>query len=371
MALAPVRVSFPAQAKQGDIIEIKALIRHVMETGYRSDASSQPIPRDIITSFGVTYSGEDVFRMELNPGVSANPYVTFSTVATQTGELVFTLDGSERRGNGGTQATHGYRMTRAAALFGALLILVLGCRLSPPALAGEQYPAPVSGSSFLSAELKQMQEDEFANPGMLWVEEGKRLWQTKNASGAFCGSCHGDAVRSMKGVAARLPAIDPVSGKPVNLEQRINLCRTGLMKDAAFPYESNELLALTAYIAYQSRGLPMDVEADGAAAPYYERGKALFTTRQGQFNLACSQCHAERAGRRLRGDVISYGVGVGYPVYRLEWQGLGSLHRRMRACSFGVRARQFDAGSDEYVSLELYLAKRAQGVTVDAPAIRK
>jgi sulfur-oxidizing protein SoxZ len=90
MALAPARVAMPAEAKKGDIIEIKALIRHVMETGYRSDSRGQNIPRDIITSFVVTYAGEEVFAMDLNPGISANPYVVFSTVATQTGELVFT-----------------------------------------------------------------------------------------------------------------------------------------------------------------------------------------------------------------------------------------------------------------------------------------
>lgn len=90
MALAPARVSMPAEAKKGDIIEIKALIRHVMETGHRSDNRGQPIPRDIIKSFAVTYGGEEVFRMELNPGISANPYVIFSTVAMASGELVFT-----------------------------------------------------------------------------------------------------------------------------------------------------------------------------------------------------------------------------------------------------------------------------------------
>lgn len=90
MALAPARVSMPAEANKGEIVEIKALIRHIMETGHRSDNRGQPIPRDIITSFVVTYAGEEVFRMELNPGISANPYVIFSTVATETGELVFT-----------------------------------------------------------------------------------------------------------------------------------------------------------------------------------------------------------------------------------------------------------------------------------------
>jgi sulfur-oxidizing protein SoxA len=261
-------------------------------------------------------------------------------------------------------------MKARAALFGVALLPWLMGWVAPQARADDAFAAPVSGSSFLSPELKTMQEDEFANPGMLWVEEGTRLWQTKSAVGLACGSCHGDAVRSMKGVAARHPAVDPTSNKLINLEQRINNCRA-LMKEPPLAYESNELLALTSYVAYQSRGLPVDVDVTGAAEPYYERGKALFATRQGQLNLACSKCHVDLAGRRLRGDLISHGVGVGYPIYRLEWQGLGSLHRRLRSCAFGMRAAQFDYGSEEYVSLELYLAKRAQGLTVDAPAIRR
>ena len=90
MALAPARISMPAEARKGEIVEIKALIRHVMETGQRIDSRGQPIPRDIISLFVVSYAGKEVFRMELNPGISANPYVIFSTIATETGELVFT-----------------------------------------------------------------------------------------------------------------------------------------------------------------------------------------------------------------------------------------------------------------------------------------
>lgn len=89
MALAPARVSIPKEAKKGEIIEIKALIRHPMETGYRVDNVGNQIPRNIITTFAVTYAGEEVFRMDLNPGVSANPFIAFHTVATETGELVF------------------------------------------------------------------------------------------------------------------------------------------------------------------------------------------------------------------------------------------------------------------------------------------
>jgi sulfur-oxidizing protein SoxA len=110
---------------------------------------------------------------------------------------------------------------------------------------------------------------------------------------------------------------------------------------------------------------------DGPAAPFLEEGRRFYETRQGQLNLACGQCHDDNAGRRLRGDVISGGLGTGYPAYRLEWNGMGSLHRRLRACSLGVRATQFELGSPEYLALELFLAHRARGLPVEAPGLRR
>jgi sulfur-oxidizing protein SoxA len=260
---------------------------------------------------------------------------------------------------------------RALALRAAVLAGL--CWAPHAVLLAEDGARPLAtGSAFLSPELKALEADPFANPGMLWVEEGERLWrQADGAAGKSCQSCHGDAAQSMKGVAARYPAMDAASGKLLNLESRINTCRTRHMSAEPFKYESNELLSLAAYLARQSLGVPTRVETGGTAAPWYARGEALFNMRQGQLNLSCGQCHVDRAGRKLRGDVISHGLGAGYPVYRLEWQSLGSLHRRLRACSFGVRATQFDHGSDEYLSLELYLAKRAEGLPVEAPAIRK
>jgi sulfur-oxidizing protein SoxA len=229
-----------------------------------------------------------------------------------------------------------------------------------------------SSTVFLSDVLKARQQDETANPGMLWVSEGEELWQkAEGAEGKSCASCHGDAKTSMTGVAARYPAADPVTGKILNLELRINRCRADRQKVAALPYESEELLALTAYVARQSLGMPLTVKIDGAAAPFYERGKTFFYLRQGQINLSCAHCHEDNAGRNLRGDIISSGVPAGYPAYRLEWQTLGSLHRRLRACALGIRAVQFPYGSEEYVSLELFLAKRAEGLPIETPAIRK
>jgi sulfur-oxidizing protein SoxZ len=90
MALAPARVSMPAKAKKGDIIEVKALVRHPMETGYRVDNVGEQIPRNIITLFTVIYGGVEIFRMDMYPAISANPFISFAIKASVTGELVFT-----------------------------------------------------------------------------------------------------------------------------------------------------------------------------------------------------------------------------------------------------------------------------------------
>lgn len=229
-----------------------------------------------------------------------------------------------------------------------------------------------SARAFLPPELQAQQADDGANPGMLWVEGGAKLWsKVDGAAAKNCATCHGDATTAMRGVAARYPAIDAGGGKLLNLEARINNCRVVNMGAAALQYESDDLLGLTAFIAHQSRGLPFSVKIDGAAAPHYEAGRNFFFERQGQLNVACSQCHDDNVGKRLRGDRISSGLPTAYPAYRLDWQKMGSLHRRLRACSLGVRAEQLDFGSPTYVDLELYLAARAGGAEIETPGIRK
>jgi len=175
----------------------------------------------------------------------------------------------------------------------------------------------------------------------------------------------------MKGVAARYPAVDAASGALLNVEGRINQCRKTRMSVVPFAYESNELLALTAFVTHQSRGIPRKVAVDGPARPYFEAGRTFYASRQGQLNLACGQCHTDNAGKRLRGDVISQGQTDGWPAYRLEWQTLGSLHRRLRACSLGVRADVLDYGAPEYLALELYLGWRGEGLPIDSPGVRR
>ena len=228
-----------------------------------------------------------------------------------------------------------------------------------------------SGYELMSRETRAIQDDDATNPGMLWVLDGETLWSRKaGAADRACGDCHGDARASMKGVAARYPAFDPARGRPVSLEQRINACRVRNQKAAPLEYESKDLLALGAYVARQSRGLPIDVKIDARTKPFLEAGREAFHRRQGQLNLACAQCHDDHWGKKLAGSVIPQAHPTGYPIYRLEWQSLGSLGRRLRNCLTGMRAQVPDPGADEFVDLELYLMWRARGMKIETPAVR-
>jgi sulfur-oxidizing protein SoxA len=228
-----------------------------------------------------------------------------------------------------------------------------------------------SGFSFMSPDTQAMQNEDTANPGMLWVLDGETQWKSKaGAAGKACADCHGDARGSMKGVAARHPAFDKALGRPVNLEQRINLCRVGHQQASPLAYESRELLALTAFVAQQSRGSAIETGADPQLKPFIDKGRELFMQRQGQLNLACANCHDDNWDKRLAGSAITQGHPTGYPLYRLEWQSLGSLQRRLRGCITGVRAQAYDFGAPELVELELYLMSRARGMPIETPAVR-
>jgi sulfur-oxidizing protein SoxA len=228
-----------------------------------------------------------------------------------------------------------------------------------------------SGYEFMSRETRAMQDDDATNPAMLWVLDGEALWNRKaGAADKACADCHGDAGKSMKGVAARFPAFDSSIKKLVNLEQRINFCRTERQKAPALQLESRDMLALSAYVSRQSRGMPIAVEATEKLQPFLEAGRAAFSRRQGQLNISCAQCHDERWGAKLAGNPIPQAHPTGYPIYRLEWQGAGSLQRRLRNCMIGVRAEPYEYGSPEYVELELYLMWRARGMKLETPAVR-
>lgn len=257
-------------------------------------------------------------------------------------------------------------MVRPAASLIALALLA-GDAASRDIAPGERR----SGRDFMAPETQAMQADDASNPGMLWVLQGAGLWEQRvGRSGLSCAGCHGAAVESMRGVAARYPALDLASGKPLDVAGRINQCRSERQGGTPLARESEELLALTAFVAHQSRGLPITPPDEPRLDPFRATGKQLFTARMGQLDLACASCHDDNWSQRLAGSAITQAHPTGYPLYRLEWQEIGSLQRRMRNCMIGVRAEPFAAGSDEFIALELYLKQRAAGMDMETPGIR-
>ncbi len=229
-----------------------------------------------------------------------------------------------------------------------------------------------SGITFAGPDVRAMQADDLANPGFLWAERGGKLWnEPAGAAGRSCASCHGDARASMRGVTARYPARDAATGALFDIGARINDCRVNRQQASALPRESDDLLALEVHVGLQSRRMPSKVAIDGPVRAAFERGREFYNGRHGQMNLACAHCHDRNWGRRLLAESISQGHGNAFPAYRLEWQDLGSLQRRIRACLFGIRAEMPLPGAAELVELELFLAWRAEGLPVETPGVRR
>ncbi len=206
---------------------------------------------------------------------------------------------------------------------------------------------------------------------MLSVLEGSGLWNAPvGKAQKSCASCHGDATVSMRGVAARYPAYDARADRPIDLAGRIDACRQNHQDATALSREGDELLALTAFVGIQSRGLAISPPDDRRLDPHIARGKDIFERRMGQLDLSCASCHDDNWGRRLGGNPITQAHPTGYPLYRLEWQALGSLQRRVRNCMVGVRAKPFDHGAEELIALELYLKQRAAGMLLETPGVR-
>jgi len=259
---------------------------------------------------------------------------------------------------------------------GSVIAAVAASALLSSGVFGADFPIPRSalkqGSEFSAPEIRAMQQDEFANPGMLWVTRGEKLWgEPEGQAGKSCASYHGDARKSMRGVATHYPRVDPGAARLVNLTGRVNLCRERHQRAEPLASESDAMLALTAYVTYQSRGMPMSVTIDSQNGAFFERARARFYRRLGQMNLSCAHCHDQNWGRTLYADKVSQGHGTGWPAYRLEWQTFGSLQRRLRACYSGLRAEMPEYGSRELVELEFFLAWRATGLPIESPGVRR
>lgn len=237
---------------------------------------------------------------------------------------------------------------------------------------GHPLEEVTSGWLYREAETRDVERDSIENPGMLAVEEGETLWNTVDGTaGKSCATCHGNAAESMKGVGANFPKWDPDTKKPINIELQINECRTERMGAEALPFNKGGQQELTAYIKYQSLGMPVEIDlTQGDMQSWWEKGKDVYYTRTGQLNLSCASCHEVATGKLIRADHLSQGQVNGFPTYRLK-TGLTSLHQRFRGCIRDTRAEQPKAFSDDLMALETYVTWRGTGLSVETPSVRQ
>jgi len=230
---------------------------------------------------------------------------------------------------------------------------------------------PFSGYTLLKQETKEMQDDDFVNPGMEAIAKGTAMFSASGKNGKSCASCHGEGGKKLDPRRlAQYPVLDAKTKRPISLQQRILNEWTEQLGNAPLKYESDDALALEALMRNLARGQVVNVQIDGAMSPFYEAGKKLYETRSGQLNMACNQCHDDFAGQKLRAQVLSQGQTNGFPLYRLATGKLTGAQTRFNQCFDAFRAKPYPFGSDEYTLLELYTNARGNGLKIETPAVR-
>lgn len=203
------------------------------------------------------------------------------------------------------------------------------------------------------------------------LAKGEKLFKTPFANGKTYANCFPNGG---KGIRQNYPYFDKASGQIKTLEGEINECR---VKNGEKPlgWKKGDIAAISAYMASTSNGKKLNIVIpnDKRALAAYERGKRHFYAKRGQLNLSCANCHYDNAGNRVRADTLSPALGhpSHFPVWRLKWNGLGTMHRRFGGCNKQVRAKPFKAQSDEYKALEYFENYMSTGITVNAPSTRK
>jgi len=232
----------------------------------------------------------------------------------------------------------------------------------------ENVDSIYSGWHFRSQETQALEMDDFDNPAFVFVDQAEDLWmKVEGSNEKSCSSCHED-IKDFTGLRAKLPRVE--DGKLVSMEDLVNECRTDRMGAEPWKWSKGNMTAMTALIGLQSRGMPMSVAIDGEAAPFWEKGRSIYYQRVGQLDMACSNCHEDNYGVMIRADHLSQGQINGFPTYRLKNAKLNSIHGRFKGCMKNIRATPFAEGGDEFKALELYLASRGEGLSVETPSVR-
>ncbi|VDC24796.1 sulfur oxidation c-type cytochrome SoxA [Pseudogemmobacter humi] len=243
-------------------------------------------------------------------------------------------------------------------------------KTAAPAFLADTFDTIYSGWLFRDDTTRDMERDDFDNPAMVFVDRGMDAWNAAmGANGESCAGCH-QGPESMAGLRAVLPRVDAESGKLMILEDYINACVTGRMGLEKWGTTSDDMKDMLSLISLQSRGMPVNVAIDGPAAHFWEQGKEIYYTRYGQLEMSCANCHEDNYGNMIRADHLSQGQVNGFPTYRLKDAGMVSAQQRFVGCVRDTRAETFKAGSDEFRALELYVASRGNGLTVEGVSVR-
>ena len=204
------------------------------------------------------------------------------------------------------------------------------------------------------------------------IERGAELWQATLADGKAFADCFGDDAGDVRG---RYPRYEDAEGGVVTLQLAINTCRSAHGAEP-WDYASDEMIDLTAFLAYEARGQAIDVQIPAGqpgALAAYEEGKRFYYSKRGQLNFACADCHVTSVGQYVRADRLGPSLGhpTHFPVYRSKLGRMISLHQRFYGCIRDVRAKPFALQSVEYRNLEFFLSYMANGLELNGPGARK
>jgi len=229
----------------------------------------------------------------------------------------------------------------------------------------------VNGPYALNEDMRrQWEEKEQFPPYEFSLEMGKEMFARPFGNGKGYADCFPN--RGI-GIRQNYPYFDDREGKVVTLELALNRCRE-TNGEKPVSYLGDEMAALTAYMAFTSRGKPFDIKVpdDPRALGAYQNGKRYFYTRRGQLNFSCATCHVQNPGERMRAEVLAPALGIlnAMPIYRSEWGGMGTVSRRFTTCNSQIRGVPLDPQDEEYRDLEYYLSYVSNGLPISGPGAR-
>jgi sulfur-oxidizing protein SoxA len=278
-------------------------------------------------------------------------------------------------------------------LASAALLLAACCGVAPQASAAET-PNPVADAKafrdYFTKKFPKVKLEDFVNGPYSMNEDMHRQWEEKEQFPPYefaleagkemfakpfkNGKTYADCFANGGiGVRQNYPIFDDKEGKVITLELALNRCRQA-NGEAPYSYVKDEMASLTAYMAFTSRGKPMDIKIpdDPRALDAFQEGKRYFYTRRGQLNFSCATCHVQSPGERIRAEVLAPALGImnAMPIYRSEWSGMGTTSRRFTTCNSQIRGVPLEPQSDEYRNLEYYLSYVSNGLPISGPGAR-